>query len=857
MAGESMRWRKRARVVAVVFVLAASVAGCELWDLAKYTWRPVEPERTGEFAIEGVREPISIVFDRFDIPHIDARNDADLFFAIGYLHGRERLFQMTTLRALASGRLCELFGNQKIVEGPETDSVFPDLLTTDKWFRIAGLRRHAERAATQLSGDDLAAANAYVAGVNAAAAREPLPIEFTLLGVSPEPWTLADVWTVARLQAWALQTNMAQELMRLLMAAELGEDIARETYPLHDSPGPHIIERSDRDYREESKTWAAAPAAKATTQPSASIASAYRDAALAAARIETGVRFAWGMALPAASNSWTLGPSRTKSGGALAANDPHLQHTAPATFYLVHQHTGDLDAIGATIPGVPFIVLGRNRDVAWTATTTFADMQDLYLEKIDPANAGNYITPTGPAPFEIEQQTIRVKRESGDGFDEIPLAIRHTRHGPVISDAAANLPRDAEHAIALRSTMDDAGAMGDVLAMKSLARARNVAEFRAAYTHIEVPVQNWMAADRHGAISYFPAGRVPIRDGWDGTTPVPGWTDEYEWRGWIPVDRLPQIENPASGRIVTANNKVVPIDDYPWPFSNDPMPAYRAARIVEMIDAAPKHDVADVARMQVDTYVKQGERLRPSLVAALMNDQWNAREAAALAKLRDWNLRADANEIGAAVFFATYRQAWRMTLADDLSPAVFDLVTQALYAYGFFDRLWDEIPNARVFDVKSTPQKETRDDILRAAFRAAVAELGEAFGDDVNAWTWGRMNQLTFEHPMGSAAPLTSLVNVGPRPIPGALDAVFAEAGLFLGKGKIKVNYGPVFRMVHDFGDPDAGGMVLDLGQSGRPGTSTYANGVEPWSRGELWPVSMDSAKYNDGALGTLTMGPR
>lgn len=273
MAGESMRWGVRAGVAVMVCVCVAATAGCELWDLAKYKWRPVEPARSGEFTVEGVRAPITIVFDRFDIPHIDAKSDADLFFAMGYLHGRERLFQMTVMRALASGRLCELFGNQKIVEGPETDSVFPDLLTTDKWFRIAGLRRHAERAASQLSGDDLATANAYVAGVNAAAAREPLPIEFTLLGIEPEPWTLADVWTVARLQAWALQTNMAQELMRLLMAAELGEDIARETYPLHDSPGPHIIERSDRDYHEEAKSWGVESAApNATTQPTTPLA---------------------------------------------------------------------------------------------------------------------------------------------------------------------------------------------------------------------------------------------------------------------------------------------------------------------------------------------------------------------------------------------------------------------------------------------------------------------------------------------------------------------------------------------------------------------------------------------------------
>ncbi|MBI5529364.1 MAG: penicillin acylase family protein, partial [Deltaproteobacteria bacterium] len=368
---------------------------------------------------------------------------------------------------------------------------------------------------------------------------------------------------------------------------------------------------------------------------------------------------------------------------------------------------------------------------------------------------------------------------------------------------------------------------------------------------------NWVFADDAGHIGYIAAGLVPKRKGWDGTFPVPGWAGEFEWDGFIPHGDLPQVLDPPSAMIVTANNQVTPPGTYPYPFTYDAMPGYRAGKIVEILKGKEKWTAEGIQKAQTDVYVRQADRLLPALLGALEGPLPDEGAAKAREALRKWDRFAAVESIGAALFFSVYREAWEMTLKDDLSSELHKLICAYPYVFGFFDRLWAGFPGSALFDDKGTTAVESRDDILRAAFTSAVRKLAQKLGPDVSGWQWGRLHTIEFEHVFGGEASLRDTFNVGPTPIPGAHGTVW-KAGWTRWEHDLSfsVKYGPAFRQVFDFGAPGEGGMVVDLGQSGWAGTAYYSNAVDDWKDGRLWPLSMDEPRYSDGALGTLVLNP-
>lgn len=831
------------RAIVLVICFAFPLCGCQPWIFISYRIRPNPPPYQGEMRLEGLHSPVTAVFDQFAIPHIEAQAEGDLYFTVGYLHARERLFQMELLRRASLGRLAEVFGNK----ADKKNLIFTDTLAIDRWMRTIGFGRVAGQAVEGMDPESRAVVEAYVAGVNAHIQSGELPIECKLLKFKPEPWEASHVVAVARLIGWGISFNHVQELIRYLLRAELSADQQMEIFPPLEHPGPYIIPREEKDYRKIS-----AQGTDAHTIPPPY--TQWREAAQQVLAGLTDLRqLVWAIVPPEASNSWVLGPSRTASGKAILANDPHLHHTAPGLFYAMHLKAPEIDVIGATLPGTPAILLGHNRHLAWALTTTFADTQDIYLEKVDPEDPGRYVTLHGSEPFQIENHIILEKRKWG-GNGEHPFRLRFTSHGPVLNDALeAKLPRETP-LLALRSTMEPEA--GDLLTLALLAKAKNVDDFKKACQSWSLPVQNWVVADSEGHIGYCPVGKIPKRRGWDGTLPVPGWTREFEWDGYMPLDELPQLFDPASEMIVTANNQVLPASDYPYPFSFDAIPAYRAERIIEMLNEKERWTAEEMRRIQMDVYVKQADRLLPSLLAAVEGVQLSGVEKRALEQLKGWDRFADMKSIGASVFFATYRMAWELTLKDDLSPMLYQLILMNVSCHGFFDRLWAEVPQAKIFDLKDTPAKETRDDILVAAFRAAVKKLRSKFGPDLAKWQWGELHHLTFKHPFGSQGLLAGAFNVGPISLAGARETVWAAAFGWGDDLSFPVLWGPVFRHMYDFGAPEQSGFVLDLGQSGWPGTPHYQNALPDWKEGRLWPASMEGGEYGKKALGILKLTP-
>ncbi|MFA6035149.1 MAG: penicillin acylase family protein, partial [Myxococcota bacterium] len=390
----------------------------------------------------------------------------------------------------------------------------------------------------------------------------------------------------------------------------------------------------------------------------------------------------------------------------------------------------------------------------------------------------------------------------------------------------------------------------------NVGHSKTVFDLRKALEGWGSPIQNWVAGDDSGNILYFPAGLVPLRRGWDGTMPVPGWTGEYEWSGFIPPAELPQLLNPPSGMIVTANNSIVPQSDYPYPYSYDAVPGYRAARIVEILKSKEKWTAEGIRAVQMDVRANQARRLLPALLGALGGQRLEGCEAGAYRALAEWDLIASVDSTAMSVFTVTYRAAGVIALRDKLPPELFGFMNSFSYLWGFFDGVWADRPDSWVFDVKSKGLKG-RDDVLRAAFREAVAKLSERYGADVASWRWGRLHTLTFRHPFGERRALASTFNVGPFAQPGAGDTVFMGNMKMTGDPLAFPDvHGPAMRQVVDLASPDSGGLILDLGQSGWPLTPGYSNAVDDWRSGRMWRVSTQEPVYSKDATGTVFMTP-
>jgi len=850
------------RIIAITAVFIAFGAACATTKYLSYRLNPKAPAYSGSVSVKGIEKEVSIVFDANAVAHINAQTADDAYFALGYLHARERLFQMELLRRICYGTLSELFGNRKSNQMP----MFEDTLATDKWLRVLGFGRIGEETAPKLDDFTKKLIGSYIAGVNEYVENGKMQIEFELRGQKPQKWTIANVIAVARLMSWDISTNMTHELVRFLLAAELGDEVADETYPPFNHPGPYIIEPEDKDYKQIYKNGAKQtnsdekPGVKKgsfkelfSQDPAA--ASDWAEAAKGVLAALSKVKNEIDMMIPRdASNNWAVDGTRSESGKPILANDPHLDHMAPGVFYGVHIKSPSYDAIGVSMPGTPAIELGRNKTFAWAATTTFADTQDVYLEKIDPKDPAKYLTKNGSEAFKVRVETVKEKMPDGT-YKEHKFEGRFTARGVILNDGMTkDVLQNGKGLLALKTTMENQ--TGDFHTMSDLLKAKYVADFNKALAPWGIPVQNWLAVDWEGNVSYYPAGKVPIRRNWDGTKPVPGWTGEYEWDGFIPFDEIPQLDNPKSGLIVTANNKILPTDSYPYPYAYDCIPGYRAQRIKELLLKKPKLTAKDMAEIQTDVYVVQADRLLPPLFSALDKADMSAKEKAAYDALKNWDKYASLESVGASIFFASVREAWDLCLKDKVSKTLYDFLSVAAHSHGLLDRLWADVPGAKLFDAKATEKIETRDDVLTAAFKSACANLEKHYGDKIAEWKWGKMHFITYEHAFGDDERVGDFFNVGPIPMPGYTHSVWAAGTYYKEGNKIGGKGGPVFRHVVDMAKPEESGFIVDLGQSGWAGTKFYANAQPLWTSGKMWSMTTMMSEYAVGAIGTLNLQP-
>lgn len=777
------------------------------------------PKTSGELHMNGLQGTVDIVRDAEGVPHIFAKSAHDAYFALGVTHAQDRLWQMEMNRRIAAGRVAEILG--------------PKALDTDRFLRTLSIRRNAEAILQNLAPDARAALDAYAEGVNRYLEQRSglLPPEFMLTGAPvPAPWEPADSIAWMTMMAWDLGANWTKELLRMRLAQRL--DMAQIQSLLPPYPGDAPL--PTRDYT-----------------------SLYRSLAGTAAQLERVSHIAPPSLVEGmGSNNWVLGGARSTTGKPLLANDPHLGLSAPALWYFAHLSAPGLNVAGATLPGLPVVLLGRTDRIAWGFTNTAPDVQDLYIEQINPDNPAQYRTPEGWAEFERRVETIRVKGEK-----DVQLAVRATRHGPVITGAlpmADNAPVDARtHVIAFAWTALRSDDMSFQSSLR-LNRAHNWEEFLAASRDFSAPQQNVVYADVAGNIGFVAPGRVPVRrkdNDLKGHAPAPGWDERYDWDGFIAFNDLPRQYNPVSQQIVTANQKVVG-PAYPHFLTSEWALPYRANRIAGLLDGTPMHDMASFARIQKDVVSLAARELLP-LLARTRPSSEQAR--AALKSLSSWDGEMAAERYEPLVYNAWLRELSRQLFAAPLGEAlmkdywephnVHQPTVAALQAMDT-GNLW-----CRGAEGKGALPSCA--DVLANSLEAALADLRSRYGDNMESWHWGRAHEALSAHrPFSKVPALASYFDIR-LPSPGDTFTVNA------GRHNLRDETAPFtnhhaanLRALYDLSDLENSRFILSTGQSGNVLSPFYGNFAQRWVEGKYLPIRTVRAEVEKGALGTLSLQP-
>jgi penicillin amidase len=792
-----------------VVVLAAAGA------LAVRLHRSIPP-LSGIEALPGLGAEVEVVFDSAGVPHISAQSDQDAFAALGYLHARDRLWEMETLRRAAEGRLAEIHG--------------PAALDADRFLRGLDIPLAAQRSSELLPPESRALVDAYLLGVNRwiTAHSRPLGPEFLVLRFTPEPWTKVQLFEVGRLMAWDL-VNAGGELSLARAAARVGAERVRDLFPVYPDSAPVILPRGSGHWTEQAGRGGSgaggAGEARARRRPLArpalpSALLAERDIPvippLAAEVLDAA-------SIARASNSWVIGPARTRSRKPILANDPHLALRAPALWYLAAIESPGFHVVGATIPGLPAVILGHNRAIAWGLTNVGADDVDYIIERLSD-DSSRALTPSGWEPLEVLRDSIRVR-----GRPAVPFTLRRGPHGPLVGSAPGG---DAHTALAMRWNGQDPS--DELTALLAVDRAISWGEFRAALSEFRVPEQNWVYADGDGNIGYQMTGAVPVRRSGNGLLPTPGWTDEGRWERYLDFEELPWTLNPPEGFLVTANNRGVG-PEYPgFITANWEMP-YRAARIRELIAGGDRFTADDVRRMQMDT-LDVFARWAKGLAGQAAERAGRPDLARALSA---WDGTMGSDRVEPSIYWTWYRTLQRLTFEDELPDG---------YAPGNPLQRWMRAGGSPWFDDVRTPQREDLDQLSARAMREALPT--------VEGVPWGTMHHTLSAHALGSVRILDRLLrlNIGPTPRAGSLYTVdVADFGTL--RPPFLNTHAASFRQVVDMADVAHAGMVITTGESGNSLAPRYRDQVSWWWRGDLHVVSL--VKADRRAAGMLVLTPQ
>jgi penicillin G amidase len=788
-----MAWRliKWAASLALALVVFAMLAGAALFYRAM-------PAYSGAEKLPGLAAEVRVWRDAYGVPHVFAASMDDAARALGYVHASERMFQMEIMRRVGQGRMAEIRG--------------ADLLSVDKFIRTLGFYREADTSFAALSPSAQKRLEAYAEGVNAFLASHALPPEFLLAGDSPEPWKPADSLVIGKIEAYQLSRSYKIKLLRARLAQKLGSEQESWLFP---SRGP-----SD----------------PITTLPAKSETHASGDSI----DDKLGALTAIGQG---ASNEWVIAGSRTLTGKPILANDPHLELSAPILWYLARVVTPEGSLKGATLPGAPVFVLGQNDSIAWGLTTAESNVEDLFVETVDPNDPSKYLTPDGPKPFETRVEIIHVK-----GGADVTLTIRATRHGPILSDINSDLKDfvGQRRAVALAFTgLGERDTTAE--AFMRVNSARNWGEFLEALRLYQTPTQNFVYADRAGDVGFLNPGLVPLRKSGDGFGLVDGASGAFDWTGTIPFEQFPELHNPEIGFAFNANNADFP-DDHRPSFGQDWEENFRARRIQQFFDTIDKHSLDTSAAMQADHLSLDVKELQPFIATIAPSDE-RARKAQTM--LLIWNAVMDKDRPEPLIYTAFLRSLHKILIEDKTGQPMKEkgpFAATTLVSLMRDHPSWCDSPGA--------PDPDCRKALGRA-LDDGLALLVRRDGADMSAWRWGSEHRALLQHQVFSHVPLLDRLSDLSLPSSGGFYTLDRGGG-FEPSSEMPFarTHAGGFRGLYDLADPERSRFMIATGESGHIFSPHYGDLAPLWNDVKSFTLAGSEDQLKNGGAQELTLTP-
>ena len=786
------------------------------------------PDYSESFAVSGITAPVEIVRNNDDVPHIFGATDADVFYALGFAHAQDRLWQMTMLRRTAQGRLSEVFGNRTV--------------KLDELLRRYDLYTLSLQSVAAQDAPTTAALEAYARGVNAwinqinAEARGRGAPEFFFFSNEIAAWAPADSIAIIKLMALQLSGQLEAEVLRARVSMLLSADRLRDILP--DDPSRPVSALPDYASLMPGVMPSTAPLRVASDMPLSPFPR---------------------LPFAGASNAWAAAPGRSAAGGTLLANDPHLGFTAPTIWYLARLELQSGGVIGATIPGVPTVLIGRSAALGWGLTSAYVDDQDVVMERLNPDNPEEYETATGMKPFETRRSIIQVKDQA-----PVTITLRWSEAGPILPgshyDLASVTPPG--HVAALSWTALS-GADTSITAAIRLMKAKSIPEALEAGRLFVAPAQNLMLADATG-IALQVIGAMPRRDGGhptQGRMPALGTRAESRWQGMFPYEENPRFLNPASGILGNTNNKTVE-RLFPQHLSFLWGDTQRIQRWLTLMKTREVHTRESFIEAQLDTVSPTARTILPLIGA----DLWFTGEAApdgtperlrqrALTLLAEWNGEMNEHLPEPLIYMAWFRALNDRLIRDELGPMADEFTHPDPI---FVERVFRNTAGAGVWcDVIQSAAVEACTDVARMALDDALVELTESYGPNPESWRWGDAHQATQDHPVLGEVPFVKwFVNIR-QSTSGGDNTLLRGRTRGTGPRPYENVHGAGYRGVYDFADPDSSVFIISTGQSGHPLSRHYDDLGELWRRGEYVPMSLDPDLARAAAVGTTMLTPQ
>jgi len=747
----------------------------------------------GTLKAPGLQLAVRVQRDHWGVAHIYAQNEHDLFFAQGFVVAQDRLFQMELWKRSGQGRLAEVLG--------------PSAVKRDVSARLLRYRGDMDAEYKSYAPHAKEILQAFTAGINAyiAEIQKPggigLPVEFQIAGFKPEPWKPEDC--LNRMAAYSMTGNGASELHNAQLVQLLGAEKAAQLLEL--DPPVKLDPAPGMDFSGLSPT-------------------------LLENLVGSDARIDFHGAQIEGSNDWTISGALTASGKPLLANDPHRVIAEPSLRYIVHLVAPGWDVIGAGEPGLPGVAVGHNEHIAWGFTIFGLDQQDLYLAKVNPADAEQYETEHGWARMEVQTESIGVR-----GGAPVTVKLKFTRHGPVLWE-------DGKRALILRWVGADPGTAG-YLGSLSLDQASNWQEFEEAMVRWKVPSENIVYADRDGNIGEHSTGLAPLRKNWTGLLPVPE-NGGYEWSGFVPNAELPHSYNPASGFVATANHKMIP-ENYPYAVGFQWGSPERFQRISEVLNGAAKSghklDVAEMEKLQNDVVSLPARKLQSLLKSAAGNSPSSAAKL-----LLDWDCALSMDSSAATLY-----EFWVEELQDAVTKRVVPAEARKA-ARLYLPRIVADLQHLQAQIFGENPENG-RNALLLETLQAAEEKVAAKLGPDPKNWAWGKLHQMLFSHSLDVSAALAKLCDRGPFARPG--DGYTVDATAFYG-GSFNQLAGASYREIFDLSDWDKGVGVNVPGQSGQPGSTHYDDLIPLWTQGQYFPLRFSKSAVDRDTMDVLELKP-